>query len=182
MLNFIKKKTIESRENDALLFEYVLKEVDEGTIVSSLWAKAIAFAEGNDSKIKPLYMQYRVQSIKDELTMLKITYDELKRDALFHKLSSIFSKSKQVNDPLKKVSQKNIQILDKNDIQEEENKKKKADKYIGLSQDEKNDLMQKELDAFFDEENKNQNTEIAESYTDEDTQKRIKEIEEALKK
>jgi len=101
---------------------------------------------------------------------------------LFHKLSSIFSKSKQVNDPLKKVSQKNIQILDKNDIQEEENKKKKADKYIGLSQDEKNDLMQKELDAFFDEENKNQNTEIAESYTDEDTQKRIKEIEEALKK
>ena len=74
MFNFSRKKIIEHRESDNLLFEYTLTEIENGIIIKSLWAKAIALAEGDEQKIKPLYMQYRVQNIKDQFMKLNIEY------------------------------------------------------------------------------------------------------------
>ena len=90
MFNFAKKIIIENRENDDLLYEFVLTELENETIVKSLWAKAIAMAEGNTNKIKPLYMQYRVQNIKDQFTKLNIAYQDIKKEILFQKIKSIF--------------------------------------------------------------------------------------------
>ena len=91
MFNFARKKIIEKRENDDLLYEYVLTELESEIIIKSLWAKAIALAEGNEKKIEPLYMQYRVQNIKDQFTKLNIAYNDIKKEVLFNKIKSIFS-------------------------------------------------------------------------------------------
>lgn len=91
MFDTIRKAVIQNREDDALLYEYVLTEIESNVILKGLWAKAMALSEGNDNKIQPLYMQYRVQSIKDEFTKLRIAYKELSRDPLFKKLASIYS-------------------------------------------------------------------------------------------
>ena len=88
MFNFARKKIIENRENDDLLFEYVLTELENEIVIKSLWAKAIALAEGNEKKIEPLYMQYRVQNIKDQFSKLNIAYSEIKKEVLFQKIKS----------------------------------------------------------------------------------------------
>lgn len=61
---------------DENLYEYVLEEVDTEEPVKKLWAKAIAHAEGDTDKIKPLYMQYRVQALIGEFTSLGIDYSK----------------------------------------------------------------------------------------------------------
>lgn len=91
LFNFARKKIIENRENDNLLYEYVLTELESEIIIKGLWAKAIALAEGNEKKIEPLYMQYRVQNIKDKFTKLNIAYNDMKKEVLFNKIKSIFS-------------------------------------------------------------------------------------------
>ncbi len=65
MFNFIRKTIIENRENDDVLYEYVLSELENEIIIKSLWAKAIAKAEGNDKKIEPLYsnIEYKILKI-----------------------------------------------------------------------------------------------------------------------
>ncbi len=91
MFNYFKKIAISNRVNDEFLYEYVLNEIETDTVAKGLWAKAIAHSEGNEKKVKPLYMQYRVQDIKDEFTKKNIAYEELKRDTLYKKISSIFT-------------------------------------------------------------------------------------------
>ena len=97
MFDFAKKVIIENRENDDLLYEFTLTELENNIIVKSLWAKAIALSEGNENKIKSLYMQYRVQNIKDQFTKQNIAYSELKRELLFQKIKSIFSEQGEGN-------------------------------------------------------------------------------------
>ena len=91
LFNFAKKIIIENRENDDLLYEYVLTEIENEIIIKSLWAKAIAMAEGNEKKVEPLYMQYRVQNIKDQFTKLNIAYSDMKKEVLFNQIKSIFN-------------------------------------------------------------------------------------------
>ena len=79
---------IEDRESDNLLYEYVLTELENGIVIKALWAKAMAKAEGNENKIQSLYMQFRVQNIKDQFTKLQIAYDRLTREQLFQKIKS----------------------------------------------------------------------------------------------
>lgn len=92
MFDFIKKKMIENRDRDDILFEYVMEEMNDGIIISASWAKAIAYSEGDEKKTKSLYMQYRVQAIKDMLTKFSIVYNELEKELLFSKIKSLFSK------------------------------------------------------------------------------------------
>ena len=47
-------------------------------------------AEGNNNKIEPLYMQFRVQNIKDQFTKLNIVYSDVKKEILFQKIRTIF--------------------------------------------------------------------------------------------
>lgn len=104
MFNFIKKKIIETRDKDDMLFEYVMEEMEDDVIIKSSWAKAIAYSEGDENKAKSLYMQYRVQAIKDMLTKFNIAHNEIEREPLFNKIKSLFSKPEVSNVKESKVS------------------------------------------------------------------------------
>ena len=90
MFNYFKKIAITNRANDEILYEYVMNELENNFKVKGLWAKAYANASGDDNKIEPLYMQFRVQSIKDEFTAIDIAYDELSRKQLFEFIKNGF--------------------------------------------------------------------------------------------
>lgn len=79
MFNKFRKMGIEKRLEDQILFEYVLEELEEGVKIKGLWAKAYANSEGDSNKVEPLYMQYRVQSIKDIFTAMELAYEELSK-------------------------------------------------------------------------------------------------------
>jgi hypothetical protein len=53
------------------LYEQVVVELADGVKRQGLWAKAIADSDGHEEKAKSLYIKYRVQSIKDELALIK---------------------------------------------------------------------------------------------------------------
>lgn len=44
--------------------------MEAGQIKAGLWAKATANAEGNEAKIKSLYIQYRVQALVDDIRIV----------------------------------------------------------------------------------------------------------------
>ena len=88
MFNKFRKIAIANRLEDQVLFEYVLEELENGIKIKGLWAKAYANSEGDSNKIEPLYMQYRVQSIKDIFTTLKIAYEELPKETIANYLKN----------------------------------------------------------------------------------------------
>ena len=82
MFNKLKTMAIEKRLEDQILYEYVLDELEAGIKIKGLWGKAYANSEGDNNKIEPLYMQYRVQSIKDLFTAMKIMYESLSKEQI----------------------------------------------------------------------------------------------------
>lgn len=87
---------IEKRLEDQILYELVLDELEVGIKIKGLWGKAYANSEGDNNKVEPLYMQYRVQSIKDILTAMKIEYEGLSKEKI----------SDYINQPEDKISNK----------------------------------------------------------------------------
>ncbi len=113
MTDYFNKKEISQRTEDELLYEYVMEEMEqEPNYIKGLWAKAMAYSEGNNDKAKSLYMQYRVQSIKDDFKLLEIAYNELSKDKLWDTIKNSFGndeekqkikqeqKLKQINTPV----------------------------------------------------------------------------------
>lgn len=81
-----------SNVSDELLYEFVMDEMEqESELIKGLWAKALAHSEGNDSKAKSLYMQYRVQAIKDQLSALQIDLGDLSKEELFESIKNGFT-------------------------------------------------------------------------------------------
>ena len=81
-----------SNRSDEVLYEFVMDEMEqESELMKGLWAKALAHAEGNDSKAKALYMQYRVQAIKDQLSALQIDLSDLSKEELFEIIKNGFT-------------------------------------------------------------------------------------------
>jgi hypothetical protein len=78
--------------SDELLYEFVMDEMEqESELIKGLWAKALAHSEGSDSKAKSLYMQYRVQAIKDQLSALQIDLGDLSKEELFESIKNGFT-------------------------------------------------------------------------------------------
>lgn len=46
-------------------YEKALEEIENGNYIKSTYAKALRYSNGNDSKIKSLYIKYRVESLRD---------------------------------------------------------------------------------------------------------------------
>lgn len=67
----------------------------EPNFIKGLWAKAMAYSEGNNEKAKSLYMQYRVQSIKDDFKLLEIAYNELSKEKLWDTIKNSFSSDEE---------------------------------------------------------------------------------------
>ena len=122
MFDYFKKRAITTRADDELLYEYVLKELESGQKSKGLWAKAYANSDGNNAKIEPLYLQYRVQAIKDAFSMLEITYKEYTREKLFDYISNYL---------FKEVAKKNDQPIHSEKTQDiQENTENKKDAHI----------------------------------------------------
>ncbi len=96
MTDYFNKKEISQRTEDELLYEYVMEEMEqEPNYIKGLWAKAMAYSEGNNDKAKSLYMQYRVQSIKDDFKLLEIAYNELSKDKLWDTIKNSFGNDEE---------------------------------------------------------------------------------------
>lgn len=68
---FFKSPTEQAAERliEEQLYAQVAKELAENKQNVGIWAKAIAKSKGDEIKAKGLYIEYRVQSIKDELVI-----------------------------------------------------------------------------------------------------------------
>jgi len=73
----IKASTAVSRLLEEKMYKTVLDELSDGIRRDGLWAKALAKSNGNDGKAKSLYIEYRVQSIKDETEITKVNQEIL---------------------------------------------------------------------------------------------------------
>jgi len=62
-------QSVQDRLAEEQLYESVAQELANGVRREGLWVKAIAKSEGDSDKTKALYIQYRVQSIKDDMEM-----------------------------------------------------------------------------------------------------------------
>ena len=61
-----KQSDILGRLVEERIYEQVLREIESGIRRDGLWAKALQKSRGNEQEAKALYIEYRVQSIKDE--------------------------------------------------------------------------------------------------------------------
>jgi tetratricopeptide (TPR) repeat protein len=114
-------------DNDDLLYEYVLEELEKIEPIKGLWAKAIAHSEGNNEKAKSLYMQYRVQVIKDEFKALELDYNSLKKEQIFSTIKNGF----KFNEETKK-----IKIQQEEKIEEEKKVAEKQQQELLKKEDE----------------------------------------------
>jgi hypothetical protein len=62
-----RRRSASARLIEEQLYEQVVLELSNGQKRAGLWAKALANCDGLEEKAKSLYIQYRVQSIKDEI-------------------------------------------------------------------------------------------------------------------
>lgn len=111
MFNYFKKKAIDSRTRDEVLYEFVLDEIEKNEVSKGLWAKAVATANGDNKKVDSLYLKYRVQSIKDAFSIIEIDYISMPKDDLFTYIQSELYKDVELKkeQPLLSLSEiKNI--------------------------------------------------------------------------
>ena len=107
MFNFIKKSIIANRDEETILYEYVLNEIEDGYRVRGIWAKALAMSEGDENKATSLYIQYRVQNIQDFFSSLEIAYEELSKSQIKNKLNKINNEKQVIKDSNKDPELKN---------------------------------------------------------------------------
>ena len=81
MFGKLKLASAAKRLEEEKLYEAVVQELEKGLRRDGLWAKALANSNGNEEKVKALYIQYRIQSIKDEGVVLKEVLAEATRQA-----------------------------------------------------------------------------------------------------
>ena len=73
-----KQTAIVNRLVEEKIYEQVLREIESGLRRDGLWAKALQKGRGNEQEAKALYIEYRVQSIKDESEIAKVLSEESK--------------------------------------------------------------------------------------------------------
>lgn len=65
MFNF---STKEQRKTEEYLYSLVTEEIERNEIQKSLWTKALADSDNDKQKTQALYIKYRVQKLKDEIS------------------------------------------------------------------------------------------------------------------
>jgi hypothetical protein len=77
----IKRQNASARLIEEQLYELVGDELQNGVKRNGLWAKALAYSQGDESKAKALYISYRVQSLKDESEILDAIKEQEAKEA-----------------------------------------------------------------------------------------------------
>ena len=62
-------KSAEERLNEERLYTLIAAEIAEGSVKAGLWTKAIAQANGDETKIEPNYIKLRLQNLHDEIAV-----------------------------------------------------------------------------------------------------------------
>ena len=91
----IKNISATQRLIEEKLYEQVTTELLNGQRREGLWAKAFANSDGCEHRAKSLYINYRVQSIRDEAELAQAAAEEMANER------------KRKKEDLKKASQKN---------------------------------------------------------------------------
>jgi len=73
----VDKTKIESRRYEEKLYEIALDEVESGKVRKGLYAKALAKADGDKDKAGGVYLELRVQSLKDDHKEVQILREGL---------------------------------------------------------------------------------------------------------
>jgi len=94
--------------NEEFLYEYVMEELENSETKKGVWAKAIAQSEGNNDKAKSLYIQYRVEAIKDGFNSLNISYENLPKEQFINLIKNDF-KNTEESEKIKIVQEEKIQ-------------------------------------------------------------------------
>lgn len=76
MFGKYRRNSAAARILEEQLYEQVVNELSSGHKRNGLWAKAFVDSGGEDEKAKALYIKYRVQSIKDECELYKVTKEQ----------------------------------------------------------------------------------------------------------
>ncbi len=106
-------------ERDEYIFAYVMDELDSGIKNEALWVKAFAIAEGDESKHKAFYLQYRAEEIKSVFEVNNIDYRECSQSKISEYIENDF-KEKLAPEWMKKLwkwaDDNNIPDLDWDEI------------------------------------------------------------------
>lgn len=76
MLDNINKRRILKSKAESELYSIVGAELEEGIKNNGLWIKAKSNALGDENKIEALYIRYRVEELRDDLSLLNIAEKE----------------------------------------------------------------------------------------------------------
>jgi hypothetical protein len=76
MFKKLKRASATHRLLEEQLYKQVVQELAQGQRRDGLWGKALANSNGSKEKAEALYIQYRVQSIKDEIEISKALEEE----------------------------------------------------------------------------------------------------------
>lgn len=71
-----RKSRISSRLLEEELYAETLRELEQGIRRDGLWAKAFVKSGANEEKAKALYIEFRVQALRDKLALYKIQLQE----------------------------------------------------------------------------------------------------------
>lgn len=66
-----------SRLVEDRLYELALDEVDKGILKRGPWARALSQSDGIDEKAKSIYLQFRVEAMKNEAQVINAVMDDL---------------------------------------------------------------------------------------------------------
>ena len=66
------------RKGEEALYRQAMNEIESGSINKGVYAKALADSEGNEDKVRSLYLKYRIQSILDDKVLAELAAKERK--------------------------------------------------------------------------------------------------------
>ncbi len=70
MFDKFRKMNIAYRKTDEVLYSVVAQEMENGLRNNGLWLKALEKADGNKEKQVSEYIKFRIQSLKDDMSVL----------------------------------------------------------------------------------------------------------------
>ena len=104
------KLSIFQRQHETKLFEFVMDEIANNKRQKGLWGQAIVKSNGDEKKAEAEYIKLRVESLKDELEVIK--QNEHEEAVIKEEINKKYSeKQKQKQDKPKNKEFKFIFIL-----------------------------------------------------------------------
>lgn len=76
LIESIRAQGVSSRITEEMLYAEALREIEQGVRRDGLWAKALSRTKMNQNEAHALYLELRVQSLKDEIALLAMQQEE----------------------------------------------------------------------------------------------------------